>query len=303
MQTIVIAGAGGFVGRFLVPALDAAGHEVRCGSRSPHTAARRAPQQRWVELDLDRIEPDAAALQGASVCVVLARVPVASMTAFAQRAQAAGVQHLVVLTALEPSETEPLLHTGLPCTVLRAAAVVGEGSECWTICRDLGMRAPVMVQPAWFGKPLQPLWIGDLLTALVHAIEHREPGQFDLPGPEVLTTADLVAQITSLRHMRPRTLPVPANLARFSSLWLRMFTRADRSTAERVVGQAMHNALLDEPGYWALLPEHHRVDFQTAARRMLRYEKKPARIPERLLESLTRRAAGAGMKRTEPEPH
>ena len=49
-------------------------------------------------------------------------------------------------------------------------------------------------------------------------------------------------------------------------------------------------------------PEHERVDFETVARLMLRYERKPARIPERILESLTRRAAGAGLKRIEPEP-
>lgn len=270
---VMVVGARGFVGRQLVSALEGRGHRVFSGSRLPHEARRAHPMERW------------------AMC---GETGDAEVVVFATRTHwSVPCRSVRVVDALERPHIEP------NTTVLRVGPVIGEGADAWTALRDLAMRAPLVLRPPWFERVIQPLWVGDLTAALVHAVENPSEGVFDLPGPEVLTTGELVTRVAHARRMRPRTLPLPVDAPELATLWLRMFTRSHGARAAHLVRLLSQAEPLAEPGYWALM-EHERATVDQAIRRTLRYEQKPARIPERFLESVVRRAAGAGLKRTEP---
>lgn len=272
---VLVVGARGFVGRQLVPALRGRGHEVRSGSRSPHQARRENPMETWVRSD------DA----GDAEVVVFA-----TRTHWPVPCRAVRVVDALATPAIEPGTT-----------TLRVGPVIGEGADAWTGLRDLAMRAPLVLRPPWFDRVMQPIWAGDLTAALVHAVESPTEGVFDLPGPTSLTTAELLLLVAQARHMRPRSLGLPVEAPGLASLWLRMFTRTHGARAAHLVRLLATAPPLAQPGFWSTL-DHERTPVDHAVHRTLRYEQKPARIPERLLESVVRRAAGAGLKRTEPPP-
>ena len=49
---VLVAGATGFVGQRLVPALVGLGYDVLCASRDARAAQARWPDYTWIELDV-----------------------------------------------------------------------------------------------------------------------------------------------------------------------------------------------------------------------------------------------------------
>lgn len=275
---IVVAGARGFVGQNLVQRLLADGREVRCGSRSPERAREQHPDQDWVALDLDAPETLPAALHGAEAVVYLVhslgqggvdlhtREKVQALS-LRKACEAAGVRRIVYLGGpvpdAEPSEhlaarhaTGRILRGGqVSCIELRAAMVIGAGSESWQICRDLSLRLPVMIAPKWTDTRTQPIGIDDVVTALVHALDDARPDSaaFDLPGPETLTAVEILRRVAAHVNIRTVVVPVPLLTPRLSSLWLRFVTRADVTIARQLVDGLTDDLVAAGPGYWGEL--------------------------------------------------
>lgn len=270
---VVVAGASGFVGRRLVPALAAAGWDVVGGSRDPAAAAARLPDRRWVQLDVDRDEGLADAFAGARVLVYLVHQmaaggddlharEVAAARRVAAAAARAGVQRVVYLGAPMPAgppshhlrarlDTGLALAAALPTLELRASMIVGAGSESWTIVRDLALRLPVMILPSWLSTRTQPIAVADVVGALVHGVGSAVTGVFDLPGPEVLTAREILLRVAASRGVRPVMIPVPVLTPSLSSHWLRFVTRADLGIARQLVNGLRWDLVSEGPGYRA----------------------------------------------------
>ena len=70
--------------------------------------------------------------------------------------------------------------TGVPVTYLRAAAVIGAGSESFRTVFYLVKRLPAMVTPRWTRTRTQPIAIADVLAYLAQARGHEgRPGPRD----------------------------------------------------------------------------------------------------------------------------
>ena len=110
---MLVTGASGFVGRRLAPVLQAAGWRVRCLSRDAAAAARRWPQQTWIEADLSRADGLAQALDGCQLAFYLVHSlgegtaelverERARAQAFALAAERAGLERIVYLGGVAP---------------------------------------------------------------------------------------------------------------------------------------------------------------------------------------------------------
>ena len=95
---------------------------------------------------------------------------------FAAVASRAGVERIVYLGGLSDGGSKHLESrhatagylgsTGVPVTYLRAAAVIGSGSESFRTVFFLVKRLPVMITPRWTTTRTQPIAIADVIAYL-----------------------------------------------------------------------------------------------------------------------------------------
>ncbi len=299
MTRVLLTGATGFVGRALYPAL-AAASDVRCTTRDAQRARARYPNRAWVEADVTQPQALAAALEGVEVAYYLvhsmgsrggggdfSRREEESARGFAHAAAKAGVRRIVYLGGVAPEGAaskhlqsrrrtgEALREAGVPVVELRAAMIVGLGSASWQIVRDLSMRLPVMVLPAWMLHRSEPVAIQDVVAALVHAGLGKDvpSGIYGLPGPDALTGEQVLQRVAALRGLKARALRVPFLSPRLSSLWIGWVTRADLQLARELVEGLTCDLLAEGPAFWEQMPGGHApLRFDQAARAALEAE-------------------------------
>jgi uncharacterized protein YbjT (DUF2867 family) len=295
---VVVAGASGFVGRHLVDRLRQDGHAVRSGTRNPARGEAVRPGINWVALDVERPDTLDAAFDGATALVFLVHLMRddtddlrRSEEAAAERvlrcAEKAGIRRIVYLGAPVPSvatsehlvarvRTGEILRSSSTISTLelRAGMVIGASSESWIIVRDLAMRLPFMILPEWLQRRSQPLWVGDVIAALSHAVSSPRQGShaFDLPGPETLTAENILRRTAARAGMRPRMLRVPVLSPDLSSHWIRLVTRADYSIARCLVHGLSEDLVADGLGYWEEMPDFERTPFDEVVDRALSAE-------------------------------
>jgi uncharacterized protein YbjT (DUF2867 family) len=257
MSAVLVTGATGFIGRHLVPALVAEGHDVRAMTRHPETYD--GPGEPVGADVADRTALDTA-LDGVLVAYYLVhsladpafeRKDAEAARVFADAAAAAGVEQIIYLGGLGADdehlsshlrsrrEVESLLAgTGVPVTVLRAAIVVGDGGISWEITRQLGKNLPAMVVPRWASTLTQPIALDDVVRYLVGvAGEPRALGRvFEIGGPDRVSYLDMLRIAAEAVHGRSIPIvPVPVLTPRLSSYWLALVTDVDVTTGRNLI--------------------------------------------------------------------
>jgi uncharacterized protein YbjT (DUF2867 family) len=290
---VLLTGATGFVGRKLWTALDDAGHRVRCVTRNAGSAMRRWPEREWVEADIANAGDLAKAMAGCSTAYYLVhsmgssgndylRREIDDAKLFAREAEKAGIKRIIYLGGVKPQGKvskhlrsrllvgKALGSTAVPVLELRAAMIIGAGSQSWTIVRDLAARLPVMVLPAWLESESEPVAIDDVVAALVAGLDVPLEGNasYDLPGPERLTGREtLVRAARTLGYGPPVTLEVPFLSLDLSTYWLKLISRADWSIARELVLGLRSDILARDDSYWKLIDHAPLLTFEEAAKR------------------------------------
>lgn len=270
-DTVLVAGASGFVGRALGPAL-AAYHRVIGLSRQDRAGSDG--YERFVRCDLLSLEDTARALEGARVAVYLVHsmMPSARLTQasfadidllcadnFARAAARAGVERIVYLGGLIPHggagadelsahlrsrlEVERVLAgTGVPVTVLRAGLVLGGAGSSYQIVARLVRRLPVMICPRWTHTRTQPVALADVVALLTFAVDDAaSAGQiFDIAAPEVVSYLEIMRRVAVRSGVRRRFFAVPLFSPGLSRLWLSLVTGAPRALAGPLVESLRH---------------------------------------------------------------
>ena len=243
MSTILVTGATGFVGRHLVPALVAEGHDVRAMTRDPDTYDGEGTA---VEGDVTTPSTLGPALDGVDIAYYLVHsldeedfeeTEARSARAFGEAAGEAGVRQIIFLGGLGPDDADELsVHLrsrravesllgegGVPVTVLRAAVIVGDGGISWEITRQLVENLPAMVVPQWAMTKTQPIALDDVVRYLVGvAGSEAAIGEvFEIGGPEALTYLEMLQGASEVMHGRRKIIaPVPMLTPGLSSHWI-----------------------------------------------------------------------------------
>lgn len=288
---VLLTGATGFIGRHLYPRLVKLGLEVRSGTRRPEEARREHPDRRWVELDVERPDTLAPAMEGCRSAIYLVHQMSGGQgyrkrerraaRAFRTAAENVGVERIVYLGGVAPAgvpsqhlgsrlETGLILRGGKVSAIeLRASMVIGKGSASWQIVRDLAARLPVMILPKWTRSRSQPIYIDDVLAAIVGALELKtnDSAWFDIPGPETLSVEQILHRTAQLLGHDLNVYPIPLLSPRLSSYWLRFVTGCDIYLARELVEGLKSDLLAEDHSYWERIGHTHLVGFDEAARR------------------------------------
>jgi uncharacterized protein YbjT (DUF2867 family) len=324
-RPILVTGATGFVGRALVPALLAAGHRVRATGRRP--PPRLDPRVEWRTADLSRPAELAPVLAGCEAAFFLvhgmagegdyAEAERRIAAGFARAAARAGVARIVYLGGVRPSgrpsrhlasrlAVGEVLRAGpVPALELRASMIVGPGSASWQVVRDLALRLPAVVLPAWSRTRTRPVAIDDVVAALVAALSAPLPpggAVADLPGPDELTVREILERVAAQRGRALPALEAPVPAPRLSTVWLKLVSDADWRVVRELVQGLAHDLLPGaEPPFWRTMRRRRLVAFDVAARRALAAEGPPASVGA-ALRALGEELVAAVSPRAAPVP-
>ncbi|MGV1049580.1 MAG: NAD(P)H-binding protein [Solirubrobacterales bacterium] len=271
---IAVAGSTGYIGGLLCRRLREDGREVRALARDPAKASDLAE----VGCDVRRadvFDPSSlrSALEGAEVAYYLvhsmgrgadgdyAKRDVQGAENFAAAAADAGVRRIVYLGGLgEGSEhlasrhatAEALRSGSVPVAYLRAAAVIGAGSESFLTVFYLVRRLPAMITPRWVTTRTQPIAIDDAISCLATASDLDRPldRELQIGGPDVTTYGGMIDELArALGRRAPLRITVPVLTPRLSSLWIGLVTPVDAGVARPLIeGLATETVVRDPAG-------------------------------------------------------
>lgn len=304
---ILLTGASGFVGTHLGIALDAAGVDVRRATRS----SDRASQRGWVRVDLDEPVTLPPAMEGCDAAVYLVHGMAAgargyeeaearAAAAFRDAAAAAGVGRIVYLGGVAPAgapsrhlrsrlATGELLRSGpVPAVELRAAMIIGLGSASWQVVRDLAARLPGMILPKWLRNLSSPVFVEDVVEALLAALVlgTDRAGWYDLPGERTISHRDLLRMVASWFGHRPIMIDVPVLSPRLSSYWIGLVTSADLGLAAELVEGLITDLVPTGASFWDLMPGVRPTPLEDAVNLALEDERAVRRPSARMTERL-----------------
>jgi uncharacterized protein YbjT (DUF2867 family) len=281
---ILVTGATGFVGRHLVPALDAAGHDVTAMTRRPERYEGSGTAVRGDVGDPASLRP---ALEGQDAAVYLvhslahgdfAERDRAGARSFAAAAADSAVDQVVYLGGLGDDgddlsphlrsrrEVEQILADSAPTTALRAGIVIGDGSISWEILRQLVERLPAMVTPRWVDTRTQPIALDDAVAFLagVVGLGPAVGETYEIGGPDQLSYRAMIETVARMTGRHRFVVPVPVLTPRLSSHWLRLVTDVDLTTAAALVDSMGNEAVVRDRRIEALV-DRTPVDFPDAA--------------------------------------
>jgi uncharacterized protein YbjT (DUF2867 family) len=272
----LVTGATGYVGGRLAERLRADGRPVRALVRD---ASRLDPDTGFDIAEGDVISGTGIrqALEGCSVAYYLVHsmeaVAGADPAEFSQRdrraakgfaaaAQAAGVQRVVYLGGLAPSDREPsphiasrmeveqiLLDEAPGATALRASIVIGARSASFRILVRLIERLRLLPLPSWRDKLTQPVAERDAIEYLARTplIDSTAGSSLDIAGPDLVSYGEMIERIAD--QMGVGRTPVGLGVA---------FTPAASAVVSAIVGQpielvrplmeSLEHDLLPRPG-------------------------------------------------------
>jgi uncharacterized protein YbjT (DUF2867 family) len=281
LPRVLVFGASGYVGTWLIPKLQSEPVRIRAVSRDERVL--RARNWAGVELgEADALEPDSLprVLEGVDTAYYL----VHSMSAgsgfgdldlqaagnFAAAAEAASLRRIVYLGGLVPegadsehirsrAETGDHLRSGaVPVTELRAGIIIGPGSAAFEVMRDLVLHLPVMTTPRWVRATSPPIALDNLLEYLVRLafLDAAADRILDVGGPELVTYETMMRSLADAAHKRqPLIIPVPVLTPSLSAYWLGLVTAVPTPVARALIGGLKHDFEADDAEARALVPQ------------------------------------------------
>ena len=233
-KLVTLFGGGGFLGRYAAQALMVAGARVRIVQRHPERAvAIRAlgnlGQTQFVAADAGKADAAMRAATGSDAVVNLigilkgdferAHVGTAANIAAAAAASGAAMVQISAIGADAASPSaygrskahgEAAVHAALPnASILRPSIVFGREDQFINRFAGLLSMAPLMPVIAPQTK-FQPVFVGDVAEAIVHAVALPATGQtYELGGPQVLTMRALYQWIARQIGRNPLLIDMP----------------------------------------------------------------------------------------------
>lgn len=258
-RIVTVFGGSGFIGRYVVRALAAAGDAVRVAVRHPDAAHFLRPmgdvgQVAIMQANLRDDASVARAVAGAAAVVnavgayveagaqTYAAIHVEGYGRVARAARAAGAERLVHISGIganpasrsayirSKGEGEALVRREFPAaTILRPSAVFGPEDALFNQLAAVARLAPVLPifghTPADAGTTrVQPVYVGNVAQAVANALDDpaARGAIYELGGPKAYTYRELWQLVLKVTGRRRLMVPIPFALARVQAALLEL---------------------------------------------------------------------------------
>ena len=291
MLRVTIAGGSGFIGRHLIQSIQDI-HLVNALSRSIRTYDHQNVV--FKQTDLFSLTSVTEALKDTDVAIYLVHSMMPSSRLFQGNfhdtdlmladnflvaCKENNVKQIIYLGGIVPhghisqhlesrKEVESVLRSSdIPCTILRAGMVVGNGGSSFEILKNLVHTLPAMVLPKWTETTTQMVYLDDLINILVFSIDNSSvfDKTLDVVTGEKIKYRELIEQTKHHLHKKSFMIPVPINYTSFSKLWVSVFGRANYSLVSPLIDSLLCDfseispsdqilELIKHPTYKSMLP-------------------------------------------------
>jgi NADH dehydrogenase len=236
---ILVTGATGFIGRALVRHLSDAGQQVRVLLR-PSPSSPRLPRGVPVEVAVVGLNDERgvrAALRGVDQIYHLAsagsqgrrgnllKTDIEGTRTLAEVAASAEIERFIYLSHIGADRAsafpiqkskgiaeEHIRRSGVPYTIIRSSVVFGPEDRFTNNLSRLLRAAPGFFPIPSDGRSLlQPLWVEDLVTCLLWALQNPEmvDHTYELGGGEYLTLRQVLETLMNATHTPRLLIPLP----------------------------------------------------------------------------------------------
>jgi NADH dehydrogenase len=275
-QRVVVFGGSGFVGRYVVKRLAAAGVPVRVACRDVERAKFLKPmgavgQVSLMQTNIRYPETVATACEGMDAAVNLVgilsefgaqqfeAVQAEGADTIAKAAAAAGVSTMVHVSAIGANADsdsvyaqtkaagEAAVRAAIPAaTILRPSVVFGPEDEFFNRFADLGRYAPALPLIDGGKNRMQPVYVGDVADAICKALTDPAcAGQtYELGGPDVMTMKEIMEYTLEQAGQKRLLLPLPSVIASFKARFLELLPKP-LLTRDQVKQLAHDNVVAD----------------------------------------------------------
>jgi uncharacterized protein YbjT (DUF2867 family) len=239
-----VIGGSGFLGRYIVKRLAAAGHIVRVAVRDPEAALFLKPMGRVGQVvplyaNVTQEGTLARAVEGADIVVNLVgilaerasgdfdRVQAEGAGSVARLSAALGVKHLLHVSAIgadpqslskygrsKAAGEQAVMSHFSRAVILRPSLVFGPEDQFFNRFAALAAILPVM--PVISGNSrFQPVYVGDVADAAIAALGREEAAGkiFELGGPKIMRFREILGWILAQTGRHRRLVDVPNGLA------------------------------------------------------------------------------------------
>ncbi|MDQ8732243.1 complex I NDUFA9 subunit family protein [Bradyrhizobium sp. LHD-71] len=262
---VTVFGGSGFIGRQAIRALAKRDFRIRVGVRRPDLAGHLQPLGRVgqimpVQANLRYADSVNAAVRGAHVVVNLVGIVAesgaqtfnavqaegAATVASAAAAEGARLVHISAIGADANSESgyarskaageKAVLATVPSATVLRPSLVFGPDDQFTNRFATLARALPVLPLIGGGETRLQPVFVGDVATAIADAVEGatRTGSTYELGGPEVLSLRQVQEYVLKTIERRRLLVPLSFSLAKLKATFLQFAPGPLKLTPDQV---------------------------------------------------------------------
>lgn len=291
-RSVTVFGGSGFVGRYVVARLAARGWTVRVAVRRPRQAEFLKPLGDVAQIvplrcNLRSEAEVRQAVTGADAVVNLVGilqshgsqtfedVQFRGAQRVAEAAAAAGVQHLVHISAIgadanatsdyarSKAAAEEAVRKAVPdAVILRPSIVFGPEDSFFNRFAAMARLSPFLPLIGGGKTRFQPVYVGDVADAVVRCLtdQHCAGRTYELGGPKVYSFADLMRLLLRTIGRRRFLLPLPWGLASAMGSIMQILPSAPL-TRDQVEQLKRDNVVADgQPGLRELGIEPHTVE-------------------------------------------
>jgi len=256
-MNIVIAGASGFIGKHLIESLKGSAHKIIALSRQDKSKQSHDNIE-WKKCDLFSRRNIDEVLEGCDIAFYLVHsmLPSARLSQgnfsdhdlvladnFAKAAKNNNLEQIIYLGGIIPEdsdlsphllsrlETEKTLKTSnVPLTSLRAGVIIGASGSSFQMMYRLVNRLPMMLCPSWTTTLSNPIYVDDMIQAMIFSIANIETynQHFDLGGKTTLSYIQMMRGLAQRMKKKRLLITLPFIHPLISRLWVSKISGAPK---------------------------------------------------------------------------